>query len=204
MATFSFCDSPYVFYKVGHEVRTVEFYESEDTNLLRRIISWITDIIVVIAFACFSVYAFGTQVPINGSSMQPVLKTGDVVLMNRLIYDFQDPNRFDVVAFRREDGKMIVKRVIGLPGEKVQIGDGQIYINDKLLYEAEQEMPAITSPGMAEHPIELGEEEYFLLGDNRDSSEDSRFANVGNVKRDKISGKVWLRLFPILDMGLVD
>lgn len=99
---------------------------------------------------------------------------------------------------------MIVKRVIGLPGEKVQIEDGQIYINDRLLYEAEQEMPAITSPGMAEHPIELGEEEYFLLGDNRDSSEDSRFANVGNVKRDKISGKVWLRLFPILDMGLVD
>lgn len=203
MATFHFATAPTCFIELAYEVRTVEFYEGEDTNLLHRIISWITDIIVVIAIACFSVYAFGNQIPISGSSMQPVLKTGDVVLMNRLIYDFQDPNRFDIVVFRRDDGKMIVKRVIGLPGEKVQIENGQIYINDRLLAEAE-EMSSITSPGMAEHPIELGEEEYFLLGDNRDSSEDSRFANVGNVKRDKIVGKVWLRLFPILDLGLVD
>ncbi len=186
-----------------HEVRTVEFYESEDTNLLRRIINWVTDIIVVVAIAFFSIYAFGTQIPVSGSSMQPVLKTEDVVLVNRLIYDFQDPDRFDIVVFRRDDNKMIVKRVIGLPGETVQIEDGQIYIDGRLLTETE-EMPSITSPGMAEHPIELGQEEYFLLGDNRDSSEDSRFANVGNVKRDKIIGKVWLRLFPVLDMGLVD
>ena len=108
----------------------MEFYESEETNLLRRIVSWVTDVIVVIAIACFTVYAFGTQIPISGSSMQPALETEDVVLVNRLIYDFQSPDRFDVVVFRREDGKWNVKRVIGLPGETVQIKDGKIYIND--------------------------------------------------------------------------
>ncbi len=181
----------------------MEFYESEETNLLRRIVSWVTDIIVVIAIACFTVYAFGTQIPISGSSMQPVLETDDVVLMNRLIYDYQSPDRFDVVAFQREDGKMNVKRVIGLPGETVQIADGQIYIDSQLLTE-EGGTSRITSAGLAEHPITLGEGEYFLLGDNRDSSEDSRFANVGNVRKEHIIGKVWLRLFPLLNIGLVE
>ena len=135
--------------------------------------------------------------------MQPALETEDVVLVNRLVYDFQSPDRFDVVVFRREDGKWNVKRVIGLPGEAVQIKDGKIYINDILLQE-EESASVITSPGLAEHPVILGEDEYFLLGDNRDSSEDSRFANVGNVRKENMIGKVWLRLFPLLDMGLVE
>ncbi len=181
----------------------MEFYESEETNLLRRIVSWVTDIIVVAAIACFTVYAFGTQIPVSGSSMHPALETDNVVLMNRLIYDYQSPDRFDVVVFQREDGKMNVKRVIGLPGETVQIKNGQIYIDGQLLKE-EGETSRITSAGLAEHPVKLGEEEYFLLGDNRDSSEDSRFANVGNVKKENIIGKVWLRLFPVLDIGLVE
>ncbi len=181
----------------------MKFYESEESTLLRRISGWVTDIVVVIAIACFTVYAFGTQIPISGSSMQPALETENVVLMNRLIYDFQKPDRFDVVVFQRGDGKWNVKRVIGLPGETVQIKDGRIYINDVLLQETE-DTALITSAGLAEHPVILGEEEYFLLGDNRDSSEDSRFANVGNVKEDQIIGKVWLRLLPILDIGLVE
>ena len=85
----------------------------------------------------------------------------------------------------------------------MQIKDGKIYINDILLQE-EESASVITSPGLAEHPVILGEDEYFLLGDNRDSSEDSRFANVGNVRKENMIGKVWLRLFPLLDMGLVE
>lgn len=181
----------------------MEFYESEESNLLRRIAGWVTDIVVVIAIACFTVYAFGTQIPISGSSMQPALETENVVLMNRLIYDFQKPDRFDVVVFQRGNGKWNVKRVIGLPGETVQIKDGRIYINDVLLQEKE-DAALITSAGLAEHPVTLGGEEYFLLGDNRDSSEDSRFANIGNVKQDQIIGKVWLRLLPLLNIGLVE
>ncbi len=177
------------------------FYIQEEPGLLRRIVSWVTDIIVVIAFACFTVYGFGTQIPISGSSMQPLFSTGDVVLMNRLIYDFSSPGRGDVVVFQRGDEKLNVKRVVGLPGETVQIKEGRIYIDGEIL--KEEEAP-VASPGLAEYPVLLGEDEYFLLGDNRDSSEDSRFANIGNVKDSQIIGKVWLKIIPLLDLGLVE
>ena len=180
----------------------MEFYVNEEPGLLRRIAAWVTDIIVVIAFACFTVYAFGTQIPVTGSSMQPVLKDGDVVLMNRLLYDFTSPERGDIVVFQREDQKLNVKRVIGLPGETVQIQNGRIYIDGSLL--SGEEDTFVASAGLAESPVLLGEDEYFLLGDNRDSSEDSRFANVGNVKRGQIAGKAWLKVFPMLEIGRIE
>ena len=134
---------------------------------------------IVVANACgwFLVYGFGEQILISGNSMQPQLSARDVVLMNRITYVTGDPGRFDVVVFEREDGKKNVKRIIGLPGETVQIKDGLVYIN--------------------------GEKEYFLLGDNRSSSEDSRFPNIGNVKREQILGKVWFRMLPLLKLGFV-
>ena len=109
----------------------MEFYNSEENNRIRHVVNWIVDITVVIAFAWFIVYAYGTQIPIAGHSMTPLLQSEDLVLMDRLSYDFGKPDRFDVVVFEREDRKMNVKRVIGLPGETVQIKGGQIYINDE-------------------------------------------------------------------------
>ncbi len=99
----------------------MDFYHSEDNNKLRQIVNWVVDIVVVIALAWFLVYAYGTQIVIAGHSMLPLLASDDVVLMDRLAYDFGNPDRFDVVVFQREDQKMNVKRVIGLPGETVQI-----------------------------------------------------------------------------------
>ena len=96
-----------------------------------------------------------------------------------------------------------VKRVIGLPGETVQIKNGQIYIDDKPL-EADKGLGQVSLAGLAENPVVLEEDEYFLLGDNRDSSEDSRFVKIGNVKRRQIRGKVWLRLIPFIDFKLVE
>ena len=161
----------------------MEFYQ-EETNKLRRMIVWLVDNIVVISRAWCVVYGFGTQIRITGQSMTPELRSEDVVLMNRLSYDLGSPKRFDVVVFERDDKKPNVKRVIGLPGETVQIKNGQIYIDD--------------------NPVVLEEDEYFLLGDNRDSSEDSRFVKIGNVKRRQIRGKVWLRLIPFIDFKLVE
>lgn len=178
------------------------FYQVEENNALRRWINWIVDIIVVISLAWFAVYGYGTQIKISGQSMSPVLSTGDVVLMNRLAYDFGSPKRFDVVVFQRDDKKSNVKRVIGLPGEVVQIKGGSIYINGALL-EAEGELGHVSLAGLAENPVRLEADEYFLLGDNRDSSEDSRFANVGNVREKQISGRVWMRIRPLFDMGLI-
>ena len=180
----------------------MEFYQ-EETNKLWRMIVWLVDIIVVISLAWFVVYGFGTQIRITGQSMTPELRSEDVVLMNRLSYDLGSPKRFDVVVFEREDKKPNVKRVIGLPGETVQIKNGQIYIDDKPL-EADKGLGQVSLAGLAENPVVLEEDEYFLLGDNRDSSEDSRFVKIGNVKRRQIRGKVWLRLIPFIDFKLVE
>ena len=166
-------------------------------------IVWLVDIIVVISLAWFVVYGFGTQIRITGQSMTPELRSEDVVLMNRLSYDLGSPKRFDVVVFEREDKKPNVKRVIGLPGETVQIKNGQIYIDDKPL-EADKGLGQVSLAGLAENPVVLEEDEYFLLGDNRHSSEDSRFVKIGNVKRRQIRGKVWFRLIPFIDFKLVE
>lgn len=176
----------------------------EETNTLRRVVNWIVDIIVVISLAWFVVYGFGTQVKMAGQSMAPLLKSEDVILVNRLVYDFSRPKRFDVVVFQRDDKKSNVKRVIGLPGEVIQIKGGSIFINDQILETEDYKMGYVSLGGLAENPIQLDEDEYFLLGDNREGSEDSRFANIGNVNREQILGKVWIRISPLIDLGLID
>lgn len=179
----------------------MEFYQNDEPNLVRRLSGWVVDIVVALAFAWFCLNFFGTQITINGQSMQPLLNSGDVVLMNRLSYDFGKPKRMDVVVFEREDKKTNVKRVIGIPGDVVQIKEGRVYVNGEVI--DDEKLGSVALAGLAENPVELGDKEYFLLGDNRDSSEDSRFANVGNVKEEQILGKVWLRLFPLIDISLI-
>lgn len=181
----------------------MELYQIEETNKLRRIVNWIVDLVVVLSLAWLVVYELGVQIRIVGQSMTPELRGGDVILMDQLTYDFEEPQRFDVVVFEREDHKDNVKRIIGLPGETVQIQGGYIYINGQYL-EADRDLNQVALAGMAQNPITLAEDEYFLLGDNRDGSEDSRFANIGNVKREQIRGKVWLRLVPLIEIKLVN
>lgn len=180
----------------------MEFYQGKETNILRRAISWIVDITVALSLAWFFLFAFGTQIKVTGQSMVPLLQPDEVVLINRLLYDYKKPDRMDVVVFKRENQKTNVKRIIGLPGETIQIIDGYIYIDGEHLvvgYNLDQ----VSLGGLAEKPVELGKDEYFLLGDNRDSSEDSRFVNVGNVRKDQIIGKVWLRVFPLIRFNLI-
>ena len=192
---------PLVFFAASFRKKEVplDFYINEDTALLRRIARWAVDVVVTIALASLLICG---QVRISGNSMQPLLEASDVVLVNRLAYDLGKPKRYDVVVFGSEDRKNNVKRVIGLPGETVQIIGGLVYIDGAPL-EDESGLGQVSLAGRAGSPITLGEDEYFLLGDNRDSSEDSRFANVGNVKADQIQGKVWLRILPILKLGFL-
>lgn len=177
-------------------------YQEEKSSRVRLVVNWIVDVIVVISIAWFMVFAMGRQLVVSGQSMEPELSQGEVVLMNRIIYHLRKPERFDIVAFEKdgEKGKYYIKRIIGMPGETIQIRDGVVYVNDQIL-EAEDGLRRAALAGLAEHPVTLGEDEYFLLGDNRESSEDSRFVNVGNVKAEQIGGIVWFRIRPLSRFG---
>jgi len=131
--------------------------------------------------------------------MEPTLAENTSIIVNRLSYLMKEPKRFDVIVFEQageEHSYYHVKRVIGLPGERVQIANGLVYINGEPLKEAVNGLAQIHLSGLATEEITLDEDEYFVLGDNRNKSEDSRFANIGNVTKEQIVGKAWLTLNP--------
>jgi signal peptidase I len=121
--------------------------------------------------------------------------------VDEFFYQFKKPKRYDVVLFQKKDKSNNIKRIIGLPGETVIIQNGRVYINGTLL-ETDKLSPIVLE-GVAKNPVELGENEYFLLGDNTDSSEDSRFQNMGNIQESQIVGRVWFRIFPFRKISLI-
>ncbi len=166
---------------------------------------WIAEIAVVCALAFILVFYFGQRVSNAGDSMRPELKNGDVVLVNRLVYNAMTPKRGDIIAFKpngRENAHYYIKRIVGLPGETVQIKDGKVYINGK---EQKKDIfvSEIEKPGVARDEIKLGENEYFVLGDQASSSDDSRMADIGNVKRSEIYGKIWFNTSVGSNFGFV-
>ena len=174
-------------------------------SVVRNIFLWTFEILVIILFAYVVVYFFGQSRTNIGQSMEVTLSGGDTVLLNVLAYQVGSPKRGDVVAFKPNGsttGHSSIKRIIGLPEETVQIKDGMIYINGEVYLE-KKSYPVMTNPGMASEEIKLGDREYFVLGDNRNNSEDSRFADVGLVKSDYIEGKVWFVLSPSEHRGIL-
>ena len=118
---------------------------------------------------------------------------------------FHEPERFDIIVFpyQYKEDTYFIKRIIGMPGETVQITDkGEILINGEELVES-YGREVIKDPGLASDPITLGEDEYFVMGDNRNYSKDSRFPDVGNIKRADIIGKAWLRIYPFDKIGFI-
>lgn len=181
-----------------------EKYRDPNLNIVQELLSLIVYIGVVILI-CFIIMNFvGGRVQVEGPSMQDTLYTGDNLWVDRVSYKFSDPKRFDVVVFPVADGSYYIKRVIGLPGEKVQIlPDGTILINDKALDE-HYGKETIWDPGIAAQPFYLGKDEYFVLGDNRNDSHDSRASDIGNISKDDIFGKAVFRLSPIEKFGKID
>lgn len=160
---------------------------------IRRAFLFLFQAVLVCAAAVLLVVFFGYRVSNAGDSMSPALKNGDVVLVNRLIYQIKGPARGDIIVFRpggNENTHYSIKRVVGLPGEIVQIIDGSVYIDGE---EAERDIYAadIEYAGTAEEPVELGEDEYFVIGDNTGVSDDSRTEDVGNVRLEDICGEAW-------------
>ncbi len=171
----------------------------------RGIQTWVIEILAVLALSALFSFVFCTSITIQESSMDPTINAGNKVLINRAAYTFGGVKRGDLIAYRNTeatDSSVHVKRVIGLPGETIQIKDGLILINGQTYIESE-ELPSMTNPGIAADPVKLGSEEYFVLGDNRNNSEDSRFTDVGNIDKNYIIGKVWFRTFPKTDRGFM-
>ena len=137
--------------------------------------------------------------------MEPTYSVGQKFFVNRALYKIKSPKRGDVIVFKTsasDDAALHIRRVIGLPGETVQIKEGQIYINGNV-YEENGAYQEIADGGLADSAITLESGEYFVLGDNRNNSEDSRYANIGNIKKEYIIGKVWFRVAPFKDFGFL-
>lgn len=154
--------------------------------------------LLVLAVSAYFLVAFVVQrADVYGNSMEPVLKEGDVVLVDKLTPRLGGLKRFDMVVFRYRyrENRYYIKRIIALPGETVQIADGRILINGQVLEEPYGAEP-IEKAKRAEKPVVLGEDEYFVLGDNRNHSSDSRDSDIGNLAEDEIVGRVAVRIWP--------
>ena len=162
--------------------------------IVREIITWIFGIFASVFVAFVVVYAVGMSTGVVGVSMEPALYNGQQVLINRYAYLLSSPKVNDVVVFLPNGNKnshYYIKRIVALPGDTVQIIGGRLYVNSVYIGDGFDKM---ADAGIAENPLTLGTDEYFVLGDNRNNSEDSRSANIGPVKGVDIIGEVWFHM----------
>ncbi len=173
-------------------------------SILREALRWILYLAILFVLIYLIVNYVGERTEVRGDSMYPALEDGDQLIVDIISYRFSDPKRFDVIVFpfQYQEDTYYIKRVIGLPGETVQIVDGVIYINGTELDES-YGYENIHNPGLASEPLTLGEQEYFVLGDNRNNSVDSREPSVGNISRDQIIGKAIFKIWPFRSIGLI-
>lgn len=176
----------------------------EQKSIWKEIMEWIW-LFVIVACVSFLIVTFvGIRTKVDGESMMPTLQNGDNLLVDKLTYRFRDPERYEIVVFpyKYEENVYYIKRIIGLPGETVQIIDGYVYINGEKL-EKDYGAEVMEDAGIAAEPIKLGEDEYFVLGDNRNHSSDSRVPNVGVLKREDLVGRAGVRIWPLNNLGVV-
>ena len=176
-------------------------------RIMRELLNTAIYLLCVLGAVWLVITFVGQRTEVEGASMENTLHNGDNLIVDKLSYRFHDPERFDIIVFpfQFQDNTYYIKRIIGLPGETVQImDDGSIYINgEKLEENYGMEVIKPETIGRAAEPIELGDDEYFVMGDNRNNSSDSRTDMVGNIKRENIIGKAWLRIRPVSDFGVL-
>lgn len=186
------------------EARLAELSDNE--RALREFLGWIVYILVIVCATYLIVTFVGQRTKVSGDSMMPTLSSNDNLIVDKISYRFRDPKRFEIVVFpyRYAEDTYYIKRIIGLPRETVQIIDGYVYINNEKLDESfGLEVISESRYGLAANPIELGEDEYFVLGDNRNNSADSRETNVGVIHKDEFIGRAWIRIWPLKSIGVV-
>ena len=171
----------------------------------RGIVKWVFEIIVTLVFAVLVAISAFQTVTLQESAMEPTYSVGEKFFVNRALYKISSPKRGDVIVFKTsasDSAALHIRRVIGLPGETVQVKDGKIYINGKA-YEENGAYQDMADGGLANSAITLESGEYFVLGDNRNNSEDSRFSDIGNINKKYIVGKIWFTVSPKNKIGFI-
>ena len=185
----------------------------QEQSIWRSLGGTLLYLLVIVLLTWVIVTFVGQRTKVDGHSMEPTLSDGDNLIVDKLSYRFRDPERYDIIVFpyQHAENTYYIKRIIGLPGETVQVIDGYMYINGKKLdehYGAEvmeegKDFPKISNAGLASKAISLGTGEYFVLGDNRNHSSDSRVASVGVLTRDMLIGRAWVRIYPFNKIGVI-
>lgn len=173
--------------------------------LVKEVCVWAVEILITLLLAFTFVYFIGLRTSVVGQSMAETLNGGDEILVNRFVYKVTNPKQNDIIVFLpngNEKSHYYVKRVVAVPGDTVLIENGALYVNGEL-FEEEIEAASIEDAGLAAEEITLGTDEFFVLGDNRNNSEDSRYANIGNIKKEYIIGKAWFRVAPWGKFGFI-
>lgn len=176
----------------------------EEKSILKELGGWLIYILVIIGLTYLIITFVGQRTRVSGHSMETTLSDGDNLIVDKISYRFREPERFEIVVFpyQYEENTYYIKRIIGLPGETVQVADGIVYINGEPLDENYGNEP-MENAGIAGEPITLGSDEYFVLGDNRNHSFDSRDATVGVLKREDLLGRAWIRIWPLDEFGVI-
>ncbi|MCQ2518641.1 MAG: signal peptidase I [Lachnospiraceae bacterium] len=176
-----------------------------ENPVLKEVLETSIYILAVLLISLFIVTFIGQRTVVDGSSMYPTLEDKDNLIVDKISYRFKAPERFDIIVLKYDKRVYYVKRIIGMPGETVQIAeDGKILINGEVLEENYgYEVIDSDHRGRAAEPVVLGEDEYFVMGDNRNRSSDSRYPDVGNIQKKNILGKAWVRIYPFNKFGFV-
>ncbi|MCR5054221.1 MAG: signal peptidase I [Lachnospiraceae bacterium] len=170
--------------------RKIEF------SRFQRVFIFLGEMIAVVLLSYFVVISYGIRIDSLGESMEPTLQEGDVLLMDKLKYRLLSPSKNDIIAFQPSgnlNSKYSIKRVIGLPGDLIKIENGTLYVNNEA-YRDVADTESIKDAGIAENEITVPSGSYFVLGDNRNNSEDSRYETIGMVRDEEIVARIWFDL----------
>lgn len=188
-----------------HGEEDIKTEKNAEKSIMKELFGWIIYILVVVGLTYLILTFVGQRTRVSGHSMETTLSDGDNLIVDKLSYRFKDPKRFDIIVFpfRYEENVYYIKRIIGLPGEKIQVKDGCAYIDGEILESDIYGAELMDNFGIAGEEITLGEDEYFVLGDNRNHSSDSRDPSVGVLTREDLLGKAWVRIYPFDKMGVI-
>ncbi|MBE5969119.1 MAG: signal peptidase I [Lachnospiraceae bacterium] len=170
-----------------------------------RILKYIIDIVVVVMLVILFITSMAYTATVKGSAMSPMINADNNIVINKLSYKILSPKRGDVVAFtlQGDEETVLARRVVALPGDSIVIKGGKLYINGEEQDLIENEDNIVTD-GILKNELVLDKDEYFVIGDNWNSSTDSRYVEIGPISKKDIIGKVWFVISPISDFGFVN